>query len=140
MHKTTATGALLPEHVRAAAILSFMLASTLGVFSVAACMVGAFSGPHILVPGVIAAVTAALMCVAASGLLSRAQWAKWLLVALSTPGVLVFTSLVLIGCIRREIHPAAALFFVAASFTFCFNIWALFHPSPKTWFADQLKR
>jgi hypothetical protein len=137
MHKVVATNALLPEQVRWASVLSFMMAAGFAVFSLPACLAGSFVGPHILVPGIVAILTALLLCAAANGVLSRRSWARWLLFLLSMCGAFAFSTVALIGLLHADIHPIAAFCFLALSVTFCFNVWALCGTSARAWFTDR---
>ena len=123
-----------PPHVRVAINISFLLGLYAAVFSVPLCLVGSFSGPHILIPGVVHAVLGAVLLVSCRGIRSRQRWARWLIVVVSGLIVLAVPIWIARESLQSGRVPDGALFFLIFPVLFVLLAFNLLSPSAGVWF------
>ena len=123
----------MPPQVGLAAILTLLLAVGADIVSVPLCVTGPFSGPQVLVPGLICALLGVIMSVAWRGVLHRRRWARWVLVAVSAVVTVTMPIFVARECLQA-MKVDGALFFMIFPILFATILLNLLSRPAGKWF------
>ncbi len=124
----------IPRPVSDAATLTLFLAGYAAFVSVLLCLAGSFTGPQILIPGLVHAVLAAILFCSWRGLRDRRLWARRLLIVLSAFGSLALLVLIVGSAIAGEFSLGGAIFYGVISLFFALITWSLMTRSSRVWF------